>query len=42
MSGSSDKSIAFIKVEERRVIKKIEKMSNDVYGIKFIWIIHEY
>ena len=37
MSGSADKSIAFMKLEERRIIKKYDNLSNDVRGIKFIW-----
>jgi hypothetical protein len=36
VSGSEDKSIAFMKLEERRIIKKYENLSNEVYGIKFI------
>jgi hypothetical protein len=36
VSGSGDKSIAFMKLEERRIIKKHENLSNEVRGIKFI------
>ncbi len=37
VSGSSDKSVAIIKLEERRIIKKYDNFSNYVRGIKFIW-----
>ncbi len=37
VSGSNDRSIAFMKLEEGRIIKKHRNLSNDVYGIKFIW-----
>ncbi len=37
--GSEDKSIAFIKLGERRIIKKYENLENPVWGIKFIWIL---
>ncbi len=37
MSGSYDKSIAFMKLEERRIVKKYINLSNYVCGIKFIW-----
>ncbi len=37
VSGSGDKSIAFIKLEERRIIKKYKNLSNYVRGIKFTW-----
>ncbi len=37
MSGSVDKSIAFMKLEERRIIKKYKNLSKYVYDLKFIW-----
>ena len=36
VTGSEDKSIAFIKLGDRRIIKKNDNLSNRVYGIKFI------
>jgi hypothetical protein len=36
VSGSYDKSIAFMKLEERIIIKKHKNLSNEVRGIKFI------
>ena len=37
VTGSEDKSIAFIKLGDRRIIKKNDNLSNRVYGVKFIW-----
>ena len=39
MSCSCDKSIAFMKAEQRKILKKIEYFSNSVQGIKFIWLL---
>ncbi len=36
VSGSFDKSIAFIKLEERKIIKIYKDLGNPVSGIKFI------
>jgi hypothetical protein len=36
VSGSEDKSIAFIKLGERRIMKKYENLENFVWGIRFI------
>jgi hypothetical protein len=36
ISGSEDKSIAFIKLGERRIIKKYENLENEIRGIRFI------
>ncbi len=39
VSSSGDKSIAFVKLGERRIIKKYEDLKNIVRGIRFIWIL---
>ncbi len=39
VSCSRDKSIAFTKLGERRIIKKYENLVNYVKGIRFIWYI---
>ena len=36
VSGSCDKSVAFIKLTEKRIIKKYENLEDMVYGVKFI------
>ncbi len=37
ISGSYDKSIAFIKLGEGLLVKKNENLNNYVLGIRFIW-----
>ena len=37
VSCSEDKSIAFINLGEKRVVKKIENLCNCVHSIKIIW-----
>ncbi len=37
ISGSEDKSIAFTRLDERRIHKKYVNLSHDVLGIRFIW-----
>ncbi len=37
VSSSEDYSIAFIKLAERRIIKKYKNLENYVLKIKFIW-----
>ncbi len=36
VSGSEDKSIAFIKLGEGLLVKKNENLNNCVFGIRFI------
>ena len=36
VSGSQDRSIAFIKLIDRRITKKYENLENAVKGIRFI------
>ena len=37
VSGSDDKSIAFIRLKQKKILKKYDNFSNGVFGIKFIW-----